>query len=56
MTTTSKSNFLNNVEDILSNIITNNESVVVKTEEGRVILLSEDDYNKLLIESNMFKA
>ena len=49
MITTSKSNFLNNTEDIVDNIIVNKESVTVTTEGGNIVLLSEEKYNQLLM-------
>ena len=55
MNTTTKSNFLNNVENILSNIITNNESMLIKTENGNVVILTEEEYKQLRFDSNIVK-
>lgn len=49
MSTTSKSNFLNNVEDMISSIINNNDHLVIKTQEGNVVMLTEEDYEFLVM-------
>lgn len=48
MNTTSLSNFLNNTEAIMSNVISNDEITIVSSDEGSVVLISENDLAKLL--------
>ena len=55
MSTTSKSNFLNNTEAIIENIISNKDHVVVETERGNVILIPEEEYDKLVFNVNLSK-
>lgn len=53
MSTTSKSNFLNNTEAIIENIISNKDHVVVETDKGNVVLISEEEYDKLVFNVNL---
>jgi len=48
MNTTSLSNFLNNTEDIISNTLTNEDITIVKSEEGNVVVISEQQFLALL--------
>ena len=48
MNYTTLSNFLNNAENIISNTIVNEEHTTIKTEEGNVVLLTEQQYNCLV--------
>lgn len=54
MSTTSKSNFINNTEDIIENVIINKDHVVIETDNGNVVLITEDEYEKLLLNLNLF--
>lgn len=44
MNYTSLSNFLNNAENIISNTIANEEFTLIQTEEGSVVLMSENQF------------
>lgn len=44
MNYTTLSNFLNNAENIISNTIVNEEFTSIQTEEGNVVLLSENQF------------
>lgn len=55
MTITSKSNFLNNADDLLSNVITNKHSMTITTEEGNAVLIPEEKYRQLLAIAHMLK-
>ena len=55
MSNTSKSNFLNNTEDIIENVLTNQDHVVVETSQGNVVLITEEEYNKLVLNVNLAK-
>lgn len=48
MNYTTLSNFLNNAENIISNTIANEEHTTIKTEEGNVVLMSEQQYECLV--------
>ena len=48
MNYTTLSNFLNNAENIINNTIINEEHTTIKTEEGNVVLLTEQQYNCLI--------
>ena len=48
MNYTTLSNFLNNAENIISNTINNEEHTTIKTEDGNVVLLTEQQYNCLI--------
>ena len=48
MNYTTLSNFLNNAENIISNTIANEVHTTIKTEEGNVVLLTEQQYNCLI--------
>lgn len=48
MNTTSLSNFLNNTKDIISNTLTNEDITIVKSEEGNVVVISEQQFLALL--------
>lgn len=48
MNNTSLSNFLNNAEAIMSNVISNNEITIVTSDDGSVVLISERDLVNLL--------
>lgn len=49
MSETSKSNFLNNVEDMISNVLNNKDFLVIKTQEGNVVMLTEEEYEFLVM-------
>ena len=49
METTSISNFLNNSEAIINNIITNKEPVTITSSDGNLILTTEEEYKKLIM-------
>ena len=53
MEQTSLQNFLNNVEYAINNVIDNNEPTAVRTEEGNVILMTEEEYRSLVLNSNI---
>ena len=53
MSTTSKSNFLNNAEDIIENVITNKDFVVIETDKGNVVLITEEDYENFVFNMNL---
>lgn len=55
MINTSLSNFLNNTEAIISNSITNDEPVTIKLEYCNLVLISEDEYKRLVINDNILK-
>ena len=55
MSNTSKSNFLNNTEDIIENVLTKQDHVVVETSQGNVVLITEEEYNKLVLNVNLAK-
>lgn len=48
MNNTSLSNFLNNAEAIMSNVISNNEITIVTSDDGSVVLITEKDLANLL--------
>ena len=48
MTTTSLSNFINNSEDIISNVLLNEEITKITTEEGNVVLITESQYEAFI--------
>ncbi len=48
MNTTSLSNFFNNTEDIISNTLTNEDITIIKSEEGNVVVISEQQFLALL--------
>lgn len=54
MIETSLSNFLNNTEAIISNSITNDEPVTIKSEYCNLILITEDEYKRLISNNNLF--
>lgn len=53
MSTTSKSNFLNNAEDIIENVINNKDHFIIETDKGNAVLISEEEYNKLVFNLNL---
>ena len=53
MSTTSKSNFLNNAEDIIENVINNKDHFIIETDKGNAVLISEEEYNKLVFNVNL---
>lgn len=55
MINTSLSNFLNNTEAIISNSVNNNEPVTVKSEECNLVIISEKEYERLLLSDNILK-
>ena len=55
MIDTSLSNFLNNTEAILSNSISNDEPVTVKLEYCNLVLITEDEYKRLVLNDNILK-
>jgi len=55
MINTSLSNFLNNTEAIISNSITNDEPVTIKSEYCNLVLIPEDEYKRLVINDNILK-
>ena len=48
MNYTTLSNFLNNEENIINNALTNEDYTTIKTEEGNVVLMSEQQYECLV--------
>ena len=42
------SNFLNNAENIISNTIANEEHTTIRSEDGNVVMLTEQQYNCLV--------
>lgn len=48
MTTTSLSNFINNTEAIISNVLLNEEVTKITTEEGNVVLITEAQYEAFI--------
>lgn len=48
MNYTSLSNFINNAENIISNTILNEQFTTIKTEEGNVVLISENQFECLI--------
>ena len=48
MTTTSLSNFINNSEDIISNVLLNEELTKITTEEGNVVIITESQYEAFI--------
>lgn len=54
MSITSKSNFINNTEDIIENVLINKDHVIVETDNGNVVLITEDEYEKLVLNLNLF--
>lgn len=48
MTTTSLSNFQNNTEDIISNVLLNEIPTKITTEEGNVVLITESQYTAFI--------
>lgn len=55
MINTSLSNFLNNTEAIISNSISNDEPVTIKSEYCNMILITEDEYKRLVLNDNILK-
>lgn len=55
MSNTSKSNFLNNTEDIIENVLSNQDHVVIETNQDNVVLITEGEYNKLVLNVNLAK-
>lgn len=55
MPNTSKSNFLNNTEDIIENVLSNQDHVVIETNQGNVVLITEEECNKLVLNVNLAK-
>lgn len=48
MNHTSLSNFLNNTEDIINNIVNNKEFTTVNTKEGNVVIMTEQQYKSIV--------
>lgn len=48
MNYTSLSNFINNAENIISNTIENEEFTTIKTEDGNVVVMSENQFACLI--------
>ena len=48
MNYTTISNFINNAENIIRNTIANEVHTTIKTKEGNVVLLTEQQYNCLV--------
>lgn len=48
MNTTSLSNFINNAEDIINSTITNEDITIVKSKEGNVVVISEQQFITLV--------
>ena len=48
MITTTLSNFINNSEDIISNVLLNEEFTKITTEEGNVIIITESQYEAFI--------
>lgn len=48
MNYTSLSNFINNAEDIINNTIENEEFTTIKTEDGNVVVMSENQFACLI--------
>ena len=55
MIDTSLSNFLNNTEAILSNSISNDEPVTIKSNYCNLVLITEDEYKRLILNDNILK-
>ena len=55
MIDTSLSNFLNNTEAILSNSISNDEPVTIKSEYCNLVLITEDEYKRLTLNDNILR-
>lgn len=55
MINTSLSNFLNNTEAIISNSINNNEPVTIKSDDCNLVIISEKEYERLLLSDNILK-
>jgi PHD/YefM family antitoxin component YafN of YafNO toxin-antitoxin module len=55
MIDTSLSNFLNNTEAIISNSISNDEPVTIKSEYCNLVLITEDEYKRLTLNDNILK-
>lgn len=55
MIETSSSNFLNNTEAIISNSISNDEPVTIKSEYCNLVLITEDEYKRLVLNDNILK-
>ena len=55
MIDTSLSNFLNNTEAIISNSITNDEPVTIKSKYCSLVLITEDEYKRLILNDNILK-
>ena len=53
MSNTSKSNFLNNTEDIIENVLIKQTHVIIETNQGNVVLITEKEYNKLALNTNL---
>ena len=54
MSTTSKTNFINNAENIIENVIENKDHVIIETNKGNVVLISEEEYEDLVFNVNPF--
>lgn len=48
MITTTLSNFINNSEDIISNVLLNEELTKIITEEGNVVIITESQYEAFI--------
>lgn len=48
MTTTSLSNFINNSEDIISNVLLNEEITKITTKDGNVVIITESQYEAFI--------
>lgn len=55
MINTSLSNFLNNTEAIISNSVTNDEPVTIQSQYCKLVLITEDEYKRLVINDNILK-
>ena len=55
MINTSLSNFLNNTEAIISNSVNNNEPVTIKSDDCNLVIISEKEYERLLLSDNILK-
>ena len=55
MINTSLSNFLNNTEAIISNSVNNNEPVTIKLDDCNLVIISEKEYERLLLNDNILE-
>lgn len=55
MINTSLSNFLNNTEAFISNSVNNNEPVTIKSDDCNLVIISEKEYERLLLNDNILK-